>query len=224
MLVRRVRQRLNAELICIGTSATMATEGTAAERNAIVASVSSKLFGADVPPEHIVTETLERVTEGAIPSAQELGEALQANLSEDITGAWDAGLLKRHPLARWVELELGLEQEDGKPDGKWVRSSPQTLNTAAEKLVAASNIDATIALKQLTRFLLAAYKVEVAPNRRFFAFRLHQFVSAGGDVHSSLEAPHKRYLTLKGPPASGKLSTRFDPSTRGLTDDHENDL
>ena len=26
------------------------------------------------------------------------------------------------------------------------------------------------------------------------------------------------------PPASGKLSTRFDPSTRGLTDDHENDL
>jgi superfamily II DNA/RNA helicase len=198
MLVRRVRQRLNAELICIGTSATMATEGTAAERNAIVASVSSKLFGADVPPEHIVTETLERVTEGALPSAQELGEALQANLSEDITGAWDAGLLKRHPLARWVELELGLEQEDGKPDGKWVRSRPQTLNTASENLAAASEIDASIALKQLTRFLLAAYKVEVAPNRRFFAFRLHQFVSAGGDVHSSLEEPHKRYLTLKG--------------------------
>ena len=30
--------------------------------------------------------------------------------------------------------------------------------------------------------------------------------------------------TLLLPPASGKLSTRFDPSTRGLTDDHENDL
>jgi hypothetical protein len=29
---------------------------------------------------------------------------------------------------------------------------------------------------------------------------------------------------LQRPPASGKLSTRFDPSTRGLTDDHENDL
>jgi hypothetical protein len=26
------------------------------------------------------------------------------------------------------------------------------------------------------------------------------------------------------PPLPGKLSTRFDPSTRGLTDDHENDL
>ncbi len=26
------------------------------------------------------------------------------------------------------------------------------------------------------------------------------------------------------PPVSAKLSTRFDPSTRGLTDDHENDL
>jgi hypothetical protein len=53
-------------------------------------------------------------------------------------------------------------------------------------------------LTSLREFLLAAYQVEVGPNRRFFAFRLHQFVSAGGDVHASLEAPGRRYLTLKG--------------------------
>ena len=55
LLVRRVRQRLNAELLCIGTSATMASEGTAKERNATVAQVASTLFGTEIPSEHIVT-------------------------------------------------------------------------------------------------------------------------------------------------------------------------
>jgi hypothetical protein len=36
--------------------------------------------------------------------------------------------------------------------------------------------------------------------------------------------PGPRERSGKGPPVSAKLSTRFDPSTRGLTDDHENDL
>ena len=52
-------------------------------------------------------------------------------------------------------------------------------------------------LATLRDFLLAAYQVEVGPNRRFFAFRLHQFVSAGGEVQASLQAPQERYLTLK---------------------------
>jgi ATP-dependent helicase YprA (DUF1998 family) len=33
MLVRRVRERLNLDLLCVGTSATMASEGTVADRN-----------------------------------------------------------------------------------------------------------------------------------------------------------------------------------------------
>ena len=37
MLVRRVRNRTNPELLCVGTSATMATEGNADERNRAVA-------------------------------------------------------------------------------------------------------------------------------------------------------------------------------------------
>ena len=45
MLVRRVRERMNLDLICIGTSATMATDGTREERQAKVAEVASKMFG-----------------------------------------------------------------------------------------------------------------------------------------------------------------------------------
>ncbi len=49
MLVRRVRDRTNSELLCVGTSATMTTEGSAEERSRAVARVASRLFGAPVP-------------------------------------------------------------------------------------------------------------------------------------------------------------------------------
>jgi len=54
LLVRRVREALSENLICIGTSATMATEGTQMERNAIVADVASRLFGTNIPDRNIV--------------------------------------------------------------------------------------------------------------------------------------------------------------------------
>ena len=212
LLVRRVRQRLNANLLCIGTSATMASEGTAKERNATVAHVASKLFGTLIPSDHIVTETLQRVTEGELPSASELREALQADYTDGATAGWTAADLRQHPLARWVELELGLEREDGLADGKWVRCKPQTLQDACQTLAKQTGLDETQILARLRDFLLAAYRIEVGPNRRFFAFRLHQFVSAGGDVHATLQPPGQRYLSLKAQkyqPNAGRQSLLY---------------
>jgi len=212
LLVRRVRQRLNANLLCIGTSATMASEGTAIERNATVAGVASKLFGTDIPTEHVVTETLQRVTDEDLPSASELKTALEGNYSLEAIQYWQQGDLRRHPLARWVELKLGLEREDGLADGKWVRCKPQALQTACQDLAKQTDLDSEQILATLRDFLLAAYRVEVGPNRRFFAFRLHQFVSAGGDVHATLEAPGQRYLSLKAQkyqPNAGRTSLLY---------------
>ena len=46
LLVRRVRERLQPEkLLCIGTSATMASEGSLEDKSQVVAGVASKLFG-----------------------------------------------------------------------------------------------------------------------------------------------------------------------------------
>lgn len=64
LLVRRVRQRLQAErLQCIGTSATMASEGSQEEKNRVVAEVAAKLFDAAIEPGDVITETLERATD-----------------------------------------------------------------------------------------------------------------------------------------------------------------
>src|SRR5690606_15363448 len=63
MLIRRVRERIGGEALqCIGTSATMASEGTYADRQAKVAEVASKVFGVPVSEEHVIGETLRRET------------------------------------------------------------------------------------------------------------------------------------------------------------------
>ena len=212
LLVRRVRQRLNANLLCIGTSATMASEGTAKERNATVAQVVSKLYGTLIPNEHIVSETLQRVTEGDLPSDKELKAALQGDYVPEATRGWGPADLSHYPLARWVELNLGLEREDGLPEGKWVRSKPQSLQDASTELAAQTGLSEETILATLRNFLLAAYRVELGPNRRFFAFRLHQFVSAGGDIHATLQPPGQRYRTLKGQkyqPNAGRQSLLY---------------
>ena len=45
MLVRRVRERFNQDRVCIGTSATMASEGSAKDRTTAVANIAGRLFG-----------------------------------------------------------------------------------------------------------------------------------------------------------------------------------
>jgi ATP-dependent helicase YprA (DUF1998 family) len=66
LLVRRLRERLKADqLVCIGTSATMSSTGTQADRNQTVASVASLLFGASITENDVIGETLQRVTNPA---------------------------------------------------------------------------------------------------------------------------------------------------------------
>src|SRR6185503_3283769 len=58
MLVRRVRDRLCPDRapICIGTSATMASEGSESRRAEIVAEVATRLFGTPVSPDAVIDE------------------------------------------------------------------------------------------------------------------------------------------------------------------------
>ena len=65
MLMRRLRSRIGdpkALPLCIGTSATMASEGAQSEKNEAVSRIASQIFGANIGPDAVVTETLKRVT------------------------------------------------------------------------------------------------------------------------------------------------------------------
>src|SRR6266852_5558695 len=77
MLARRVRERCGAPTMrCVGTSATVAGAESREERQAEVAEVAGRLFGAEVPRENVIGETLRRATAGAPPTSAELAVAL----------------------------------------------------------------------------------------------------------------------------------------------------
>lgn len=206
ILVRRVREALSDDLQCIGTSATMATEGTEEAKNTLVADVARRLFGTPIDASNVITETLQRVTPENL-----LIKDIKSSLAEELTKGLPAKptfeVLAAHPLAIWVELTLGLAREDN----KWRRARPMTLNDASARLAADAGIPLELARKSLSDFLLLAYRTTEKSTqengRSLFAFKLHQFISGGSKVFSTLEAPGTRYITLEG--------TQFVPGDRG---------
>lgn len=66
LLIRRVREACQAErLQCIGTSATISSEGTAEDQRTAVGRVATTLFGTTVGSENVIGETLVRATDEA---------------------------------------------------------------------------------------------------------------------------------------------------------------
>lgn len=192
MLVRRVRERFNDKLVCIGTSATMASEGEARSRARVVAEVATRLFGVKVEPENIITETLEPVTADVTPMDR---DALAQALALGVPKAPSWSELATHPIAAWIERRLGLEERDG----KLVRiSRPRTVDEAAAMLAKESGVDRETCRSYLASFLLKAYQTRDDKGRPFFAFRLHQFISGAWNVYATLEAKGTRFITLDG--------------------------
>lgn len=192
MLIRRVRERFNEHLLCIGTSATMASEGSAKERNAIVANIASRLFGVPVSADNIITETLEPVTNNDTPiDSASLRQAIETGVAASATHAE----LSSHPVAAWVERKLGLEEQDG----KLVRiARPRTVLEAATLLAKDSGLQEQFCREYLLKFLLAAYQSQSDSGRNFFSFRLHQFISSPSNAYATLEASRDRFITLEG--------------------------
>lgn len=203
LLVRRVRERLAPDALqCIGTSATMASEGNARNKQEVVANVASKLFATAVDPSHVIIEELERVTDKSKRAESvkgALGQAIDAGIPRNITN--DA--LRSHPLAIWIETRLGITTTDANP--AWHRARPRTLDEAASELHAESGRNEQ-ACKDALRTLLLVSSLpetdrtgnEVASQRGFFAFKLHQFISGAGHAFATLEPSGKRTVTVEG--------------------------
>ena len=202
LLVRRVRERLSPEkLHCIGTSATMASEGSLEDKSRVVARVASKLFAIDIPESNVIVETLERVTDSAVTADSvrpQLGAAIDAGISPTITDA----ALRAHPLAVWVETRLGVSFSE--VDQRWVRARPLTVTEAVararpQRLVATRSavVSASRAPARLERSRASANAPILGKRTAsFFAFKLHQFISGAGHAFATLEPPGTRTVTV----------------------------
>ncbi|HEX5497484.1 MAG TPA: DEAD/DEAH box helicase, partial [Mycobacteriales bacterium] len=182
MLVRRVRDACEAtDLQCVGTSATMSTRGSAAERHRVVADVASLIFGDTVDADHVIGETLVRAT-----PAGPAGPATDAALAERVRAASPPATspagsaasyaeLSADPLAGWIETRFGVTT-DPETDGL-VRRDPVTVERAAAELSARTGQQHD-ACAEAIRLTLHAGGAARHPDtdRPLFAFRLHQFL------------------------------------------------
>ncbi|MFV9504661.1 MAG: DEAD/DEAH box helicase [Oscillochloridaceae bacterium umkhey_bin13] len=193
MLLRRLRERSgNPNLTCIGTSATMVSGDSADERRAAVARVAGSIFGVDLPPDQVIEETLTyAVPQLPIPSPA----ALRAALEADLPAKLDWPSFQRHPLAHWIEQTFSLRADQ---EGTLRRAEPRTLRQGAEALAAHTGVPAARCETQLRHFFDLGSNVRDSDDKPGFAFKLHQFISQGSAVYSTLDEPAHRHLTLEG--------------------------
>ncbi len=196
MLMRRVRDRLcpDNQPVCIGTSATMASEGDAADRALAVARVASKLFATPIGAASVIPETLARATHASVDiGAASLAAVIDAPLPVNISDA----RLAHHPLAAWIEMAIGLKDGQG-----FERRRPITLPDAADRLRADSNLSKEACEAALRAMLTLVGKPEDQRGglgeRAFLAFKLHRFVSGAGHAHATLREPARRRVTVEG--------------------------
>ncbi len=196
LLVRRVRERLSDTIQCIGTSATMVSEGSRESKNQVVAKTASKLFAVTINENCVITETLLRATNPELTAetiVPHLGAAIDVEVNRTITNLE----LAKHPLAVWVETNLGMTA----PDGVWVRARPLTLTEAVDRLALQSNRTKARCRKVLLDLLLISNLPEstrcgTGSEKPFFAFKLHQFISGAGNAYSTLEPIEKRRVAI----------------------------
>lgn len=202
LLIRRVREACQAQdLQCIGTSATMSTEGTLDDQKKVVAGVASTLFGTPVRPEHVIGETLVRATHetpDAVP-AERLRSPAAPRAYDDLV---------RDPLARWIETRFGLATDEA--TGRLVRRQPTKIEVAAKELHEPSGVAEDQCVAAIRATLEAGSQARhPVTERPLFAFRLHQFLSKGDTVYVTLEDKLSRHLTrsyqLEQPGSDGKL-------------------
>ncbi|MGB7124155.1 MAG: DEAD/DEAH box helicase [Thermoplasmata archaeon] len=203
MLVRRAREAFSGpRLKCVGTSATLAGIGTRDEQRIDVARVATTIFGSEVKPEHVIGETLRRITPDRNATDERFLTDLRARIADKTVQPPTKYLdFINDPLSAWIEGTFGLEMD---PVSKQLRrTAPRSItgeDGAAKLLSHILGVSEEDCAGAIEDHLLASYGGEPNPQTGFpvFAFRLHQFLSRGDTVYSTIEAEDSRYLTVHG--------------------------
>jgi ATP-dependent helicase YprA (DUF1998 family) len=197
MLIRRLKERCAASnLVHVGTSATMVAspDATPESRRATVADFAARLFGHPCTAGQVIEETLVTCTTGELPTREELAAAMTGSLPEQLED------FRRHPLARWVEREFGIEPEAG---GRLKRRVPRTLAQAAARLAQETGRETEVCAARLREVLNHGGMLVREDGGRASAFKLHQFIGQGRALFATLEATDRREFSLAGQVQAG---------------------
>ncbi len=190
MLARRVKNRCGmADMQFIGTSATLVSEGTWEQQRQAIAKMGTVMFGSETLPEHIIGETLMRIT--TQQSQQLTAATIQDSLRQKPDNYKD---FINHPFSAWIEAAFGVAKGDH--EDRLVRAKPISAQTAAEILSKETGAEKNLCVQAIQEWLLHGYSLQnPVTGAPVFAFRLHQFISKGNTVFASLD--EHPYLTLR---------------------------
>jgi superfamily II DNA/RNA helicase len=194
MLIRRIKNHVRQRLICIGTSATMASDGTPEDKKIAVADVASRIFGEQYTIDQVIDEYLTPCTNGNTVSARDLRRSVLQGINKDD----DEQVFTQHPLTNWLEMQVALRRNTGKLE----RGTPLSITAIAQKLQNETEISSADAHKTIIDVLQWAEKLNERnrinhTGRTFLPFRFHQFISQTSTVAVTLEPRVNRKITIK---------------------------
>jgi ATP-dependent helicase YprA (DUF1998 family)/very-short-patch-repair endonuclease len=200
LLIRRCRMAFGGrDIICVGTSATMASGGTSEEQKHEVANVAKTLFGTAIEPAQVIGETLVRAT----PERDWSDAASRAELVEAVAATSeppaDFAAFQEHPVSSWIESTFGIRAEER--TGRLIRQSPRPMrgeDGAAEALATLTGASPEACEALLRQFLMKGSGLYPPTSSRFpvFAFRLHQFFTRADTVWATIEPEAERHLAM----------------------------
>lgn len=196
MLIRRIQAQCVRRVVCIGTSATMASGSDPVTQKQQIAEVASVLFGRPFFAEQVVNESLAPSLGDKVerPDAASLAKAIQVGI--DVNA--DVAALRANPLGKWLESAIALSDT---PAGL-VRGKPRPPSIVMQQLAADARVDeaaALSALNDLLRWISVVNQSLHAAGQRYtvLPFKLHQFISQTGSVYTTLDQDENRFITLE---------------------------
>lgn len=196
LLNRRIKAAASAKnIICIGTSATMAT-GTIDEQKSEVAKVAARFFDSDFYPENVIIESLTYSTKEGVPSKDELRTALISKINDKSKKA-----ILENPITIWLERTIAVRSEGESKR----RNAPKSLKIIATELSSETGIPESECVKKIIEILIWAETTNIESTKEkkkdtILPFKLHQFISQTGYVYLSLEKEENRFITLEPNP------------------------
>lgn len=188
-LVRRIKKLAKNQLVFIGTSATMMTEGTVHDQKKAVAKVAETIFSAYFDDDQIINESLSFSTQYSVRALalETIVQSMDGNI--DTKGELEQFI--QHPLVIWIEREIALSITDD----TITRGKPLTLRQIAEKLHQFTRCHIDHCQSQILNLLkwgehLNRQVHEILP------FKLHQFISQTNTVYVTLDHPERRQISI----------------------------
>jgi len=194
MLIRRIRHLAQNEVICIGTSATMATEGTIEEQKNAIAQVATTIFGVQFENDQIIGEYLKPCTEKhSVTSRDKLKEAIHREINTDD----DENEFISHPLVIWIENRVALVRDNNTIK----RNKPFPISQMAGLLSEETGEDHNVCFEVIIKLLRWSEKLNSKTvkekQKSFLPFKIHQFISQTSTVYVTLEPKNERKISIQ---------------------------